>query len=124
MKISQILTTINAVIMIVCAFFLSLSCDDITVCELPESLNTCEGHDECFLVYCGVECCPCKRVASENQFDETYCMVKIEDGFDAARRQCQEAREKSCDGVECGGIAACPQPVKAECREGRCVPVH
>jgi hypothetical protein len=100
-----------------------LGCEpDITVCELPEELNTCESDDDCLLAYCGIDCCGCERVASERQFDETYCMVRFEDGPDTARRQCQEARDTVCDDVTCIGTTACAHPTRAECNDaGRCI---
>ena len=100
-------------------------CDlEITVCELPESLNTCGGDGDCFLVYCGVECCPCERVASARQFEETYCMVRASAGHTAAREECQEARDTNCEGVSCTGVNACPHPVDAVCEDGRCVAAY
>jgi len=96
-------------------------CDpDISVCELPEELNVCEDDGDCLLVYCGVNCCPCEIAASQDQFDETYCMVRVEDGFEAARRHCEEARDTACEGVSCTGVNACPHPTAAVCDDGRC----
>jgi hypothetical protein len=99
-------------------------CDlDITVCELPESDNVCEGDSDCLLVYCGVECCPCERVASRRQLEGTYCMVPVEEGFEAARRECREAREKSCEDADCG-LGVCPHPRSAVCEDGMCVAAY
>ena len=94
-------------------------CDrsDISVCELPDDLNTCEDDSDCVLVYCGVECCPCERVASRRQLDETYCMG---DDFGVARQACEEARELACDGVDCMANP-CPHPTRAVCDNGICV---
>lgn len=94
--------------------------DDISVCELPESLNTCEGDDDCLLVYCGVECCPCERVASRRQLDETYCM---DDRFDFAREACEEARQQVCEGVSCIDNP-CPHFAGARCEGGICVAAY
>ena len=97
---------------------------DITVCELDERDNTCEDDGDCLLAFCGTNCCPCELVASRRQFDSTYCMVEVGEGFDTARRECQEARETICEGVVCTGAVACPHPTRARCDEGRCVPAY
>jgi hypothetical protein len=109
-------------LVLLCFVSLLMACDlDITVCELPEEDNVCSGPEDCMLLYCGVECCPCPRPASRRQFEGTYCMVPIEEGVSAARQECREAREKNCDGVECRGLTACPSPpTRAACRDGRC----
>lgn len=100
-------------------------CDlSITVCELPERDNVCDGDGDCLLAYCGVSCCPCELVASRRQFEGTYCMVEVGEGFEAARRECREARETSCEGVSCTGAAVCPHPSRAACRDGRCVAAY
>ncbi len=103
----------------------SMGCDDITVCALPESDNGCHGDGDCLLVYCGISCCPCEWVASRGQFDQTYCMVEVGEGFTKARSACSEARDTACDGVSCTGANACPHPTRARCdEEGRCVAAY
>lgn len=101
-------------------------CDpEITVCELPEELNVCEVDDDCLLVYCGVNCCPCEVVASRDQFEETYCMVDIVEGFDRARSYCEEARETVCDpDGSCTGANPCAHPRDAACDDGHCVAAY
>lgn len=107
-----------------CGLACASACRDITVCELPDEDNQCSADSDCLLVFCGVSCCPCERVASRRQFEGTYCMVIVDKGFDAARRQCTEAREKTCDGVVCTGVQACPHPLGARCEGGRCVAAY
>jgi hypothetical protein len=92
---------------------------DISVCELPDELNTCENDDDCLIAYCGIDCCRCERVASTRQFDETYCMATLADGYEAARSLCQEARDTVCSGEPCTN--PCPHPQRAVCDGGRCV---
>lgn len=94
---------------------------EVTVCELPESENVCSGDSDCLLAYCGTNCCPCEIPVSRRQFEGTYCMVDVRDGFEAARRECREARETICEGVVCTGLTACPHPTRARCDGGRCV---
>jgi hypothetical protein len=89
-------------------------------CELPEGDNTCEGDGDCLLAYCGVSCCPCELAVSRTQFEGTYCMATVEEGFEIARDLCQEARDLACDGVSCSGASACPHPTRAVCEDGRC----
>lgn len=115
----------NAALSILGALVIFAGCDpEITVCELPEELNVCEDDDDCLLVYCGVNCCPCEVVASRDQFEETYCMVDIVEGFDRARSYCEEARDTVCDDVSCTGANPCPHPRDAACDDGHCVAVY
>jgi hypothetical protein len=114
----------NAAASVLGALVIVAGCEpDITVCELPEELNTCEDDNDCLLAYCGVNCCPCEVVASREQFEETYCMVDIVEGFDRARTYCEEARDTVCDGVDCIGTP-CPHPRGAACDGGQCVAVY
>jgi hypothetical protein len=111
------LGTAAAAVAVLAAVPLGCDTSDVTVCELPEELNTCAGDGDCSLAYCGVECCPCERVASRRQLDETYCMG---DEFGIAREACEEARTLACGGVDCLA-SPCPHPTRAACESGRCV---
>jgi hypothetical protein len=98
-------------------------CDpDVSVCELPEELNVCENDDDCLIAYCGIDCCSCERVASVQQFDETYCMARFDEGYAAARSLCQEARDTVCGDGAC--TTPCPHPHRAACDGGRCVAAY
>ncbi len=103
-----------------CCFVLLLaSCQREGACYLPEEDNRCSGDDDCLLAYCGVSCCPCEIAVSRTQFENTFCMATIADGFEIARDSCEEARETVCDGVSCMD-QPCPHPTRAVCDEGLC----
>lgn len=95
----------------------NLNCD-VTVCEYKEEDNVCEDNDDCLIAYCGVDCCACEAVLSTRQFESTYCMSR---SYQEARGLCADAREKSCENMDCG-ITACPHPPAAKCEDGKCIP--
>lgn len=111
----------RALWIVLCCVLLSLTgCGREGACELPEEDNLCDGDGDCLLAYCGVSCCACEVAVSRRQFEGTYCMATVDQGFEVARDLCEEARDMVCDGVSCGGASACPHPVRAVCEEGRC----
>ncbi len=89
-------------------------------CELREEDNVCEDDSDCLLAYCGVSCCPCELAVSRRQFEGTYCMATVTEGFEVARDLCEEARDLACEDVSCTGANACPHPTRAVCEGGRC----
>jgi hypothetical protein len=114
------MVTMRSVLPLLWGLAVTVGCDpDISVCELPEDLNVCDGDGDCLLAYCGIDCCECERVASVRQFDETYCMATVDDGYETARRQCQEARDTVCGDGAC--TSPCPHPTRAACEDGHCV---
>jgi hypothetical protein len=101
----------------------TLGCDpEVSVCELPEHLNTCDGDGDCLLTYCLINCCPCPVAASRRQYDETYCMIDVDDvnDYSVAREYCEEARDQVCEGVSCRDNP-CPYFTRAICDDGLCV---
>lgn len=102
---------------------LTAACDpEVSVCELPENLNTCESNGDCLLAYCLINCCPCPVAVSQRQYDETYCMTAVDDvdDYDVAREYCEEARERVCEDVSCTDNP-CPYFNRAVCEDGICV---
>lgn len=111
----------GAVFVLAVAAGLAVAGCEITVCELNEEDNVCDDDGDCLLAYCGTNCCPCEIPVSRRQFESTYCMVEASEGFDAARRECREARETVCEDVDCRGTTVCPRPTRARCDGGHCV---
>ena len=102
------------------ALLLLGGCDREGACELHDEDNVCSGDGDCLLAYCGVNCCPCELAISQRQFDGTYCLASVTEGFAIARDRCQEARDLSCEGFSCTGANPCPHPTRAVCEDGHC----